>query len=90
MIHEPNSYTWIIHISLHNHRLFEYQLSLPLQRACYYLQTEHGERRRWGVATSQSVQQQYVLGLCSVRNIGHPSCHHLLDRVHSLLYTGLH
>jgi len=34
------------------------------------------------------LQQQRALGLCSVRNIGHSSCHHLLDGVnHSLLHS---
>jgi len=43
----------IIVASLHNGGLSEYQLSLPLHRACYYTQTGHGERGK--VGSSESV-----------------------------------
>ena len=38
----------IIYTSLHNPGLSEYQLSLPPHRACYYIQTGHGERGKVG------------------------------------------
>ena len=42
----------IIYASLHNHRLSEYQLSLPLHRACYYIQTGHQEMEKVGSSKS--------------------------------------
>jgi len=42
-----------IYTSLHNHRLSEYQLSLPPHSACYYIQTGHGESGK--VGSSESV-----------------------------------
>ena len=63
--------------------LSEYQLSLLSHRACYYIQTGHSERVKVG---SESVAAAAHVVCCVDRC---PSCHHLLDRVHSLLHTGL-
>ena len=41
----------IIYASLHNRGLSDYQLSLPPPTVCYYIQTGHGERGRWGVVS---------------------------------------
>jgi len=41
----------------------------------------------WGLVSQ--LQQQHALSLCSVLCWLLPFCHHLLDRIHSLLYTGL-
>jgi len=70
--HEPNSYT------MYNLHQFpqprtEYQLSLTLHRACYYIQTGHRERGKVGssksvAAAAHSVSVYVcVVGLC-------PSC----------------
>ena len=44
----------IIYTSLHNRGLSEYQLSLPPHRACYYIQTGHGDRGKVGSSCSSS------------------------------------
>jgi len=57
----------IIYISLHNHALSEYQLSLPYHRAWYVGTTykqDTGRGVRWGVVSQ--LQQQPALCLCSV------------------------
>jgi len=56
--------------------------------AYYYIQAQHGQRRKvWGEVSQ--LQQQHTLGHCNVlwwlpviasRNTGRPFCHHLLDR----------
>ena len=71
----------IIYTSLHNCRLS--WVSDVAATATTYKQ-DTGRGGRWGVVAAAA-----ALGLCSVRNIGHPVCHHLLDRVHSLLNTDL-
>ena len=80
----------IIYTSLHNHGLSEYQLSPPLHTACYYIQREqtgHGERGKVGSSKSVAAAAHCVCVVCCVGR--RPDCHHLLDRVHSLLHTGL-
>ena len=50
----------------------EYQLSLPLHRACYYIQTRHGEKGK--VGSNESVAQQHTVGLCSVLGLAATNC----------------
>ena len=77
----------IIHTSLDIRRLPWISVVTVPHRASYYIQTGHWERGSWGVVSQ--LQQQQTLCVCVVCCDGRrPSCHHLLDRVHSLLYTG--
>jgi len=51
----------IIYTSLHNRWLSEYQLSLLLYTACYYIKQDRGRGERWGV-----VSRLCTLCVCSV------------------------
>jgi len=50
----------IIYASLHDCGLSEYQLSLPLHRACYYVQTGHGKRGKVESSESVAVTAHYA------------------------------
>jgi len=64
----------IIYTNLHNRKLSKVSV-VTAATQCLLLHT-NGERGK--VGSSESVAAEYCVGL-------HPSCHHLLDRVHCTL-----
>ena len=68
----------IICTSIHNGGLSEVSV-VTAATQCLLL---HTNRERGKVGSSESVAAECSVGSC-------PSCHHLLDTVHSLLHTGL-